>query len=319
MSLAAARTTTDAGTLPLVVEHDADRGAFLAWYREHRDLIAGRLLDHGAVLLPDTGIDGEAAFAAFAAAAAPALLDYVDGNSPRTKLTRGIYTSTEYPAEYFISLHNELSYSHRWPRHLFFCCITAAPQGGETMLADGRELLRRLPREIVEEFTRRRVKYLRNLHGGDGMGPSWQDTFETSDRAAVAAFCNGAEMEHEWRADGGLRVTQTRPAVISHPQTGEAVWFNQADQFHPSTHPEEVREALLAVYGDDPQELPQHVLFGDGGEMDRASLDQIRAATLAIMVPVAWRAGDLLVIDNVLVSHGRMPFQGARRILVSMC
>ncbi len=31
-----------------------------------------------------------------------------------------------------------------------------------------------------------------------------------------------------------------------------------------------------------------------------------------------WRAGDLLVVDNVLAAHGRMPFSGARRVLLAM-
>ena len=31
-----------------------------------------------------------------------------------------------------------------------------------------------------------------------------------------------------------------------------------------------------------------------------------------------WRAGDVVMLDNVLVSHGRMPFSGQRKILLAM-
>ena len=31
-----------------------------------------------------------------------------------------------------------------------------------------------------------------------------------------------------------------------------------------------------------------------------------------------WQAGDLLVLDNVLAAHARMPFSGARRVLLAM-
>ena len=31
-----------------------------------------------------------------------------------------------------------------------------------------------------------------------------------------------------------------------------------------------------------------------------------------------WEAGDLLVLDNHMVAHGRRPFTGPRRILVAM-
>jgi hypothetical protein len=33
---------------------------------------------------------------------------------------------------------------------------------------------------------------------------------------------------------------------------------------------------------------------------------------------VDWVAGDVLLIDNVLVAHGRRPFEGSRRVLVAM-
>jgi alpha-ketoglutarate-dependent taurine dioxygenase len=32
----------------------------------------------------------------------------------------------------------------------------------------------------------------------------------------------------------------------------------------------------------------------------------------------AWQKGDLLMVDNMLVAHGRAPFTGPRRILVAM-
>jgi alpha-ketoglutarate-dependent taurine dioxygenase len=295
-----------------------DPQRFTSWWVERRDEIDGWLLAHGAVLFRGTGVSTPAAFARLARAAAPETLDYVDGNSPRTRIAQGIYTSTEYPAQYFISLHNELSYSHRWPARLFFCCVVAAERGGETVVADSREILRRLDPGLAEEFRRRGVRYLRNLHGGSGLGPSWQETFEAADRAAVEAFCGEAEMDYEWRDDGGLRVSQRRPATIRHPRTGDEVWFNQADQFHASTHPPEIHAALSRLYGARPEDLPQHVRWGDGGEMDPADLEAVRAAARAAMVPVGWREGDVLVVDNVLVAHGRMPYEGARKILVAM-
>ena len=33
---------------------------------------------------------------------------------------------------------------------------------------------------------------------------------------------------------------------------------------------------------------------------------------------VAWHPGDVALVDNYLVMHGRRPFKGARRVLVSL-
>jgi len=35
-------------------------------------------------------------------------------------------------------------------------------------------------------------------------------------------------------------------------------------------------------------------------------------------VDVDWRTGDVLLVDNVLLAHGRRPFTGDRRVLVAM-
>jgi len=100
-------------------------------------------------------------------------------------------------------------------------------------------------------------------------------------------------------------------------RTGEEVWFNQAPQFHPSDYPEEIYKSVLAVYKHD-DELPQNVRFGDGSPIDVDVLHKVRRTMKSLAVAFPWQEGDLLVLDNLLVSHGRMPFSGPRKILVAM-
>ncbi len=78
----------------------------------------------------------------------------------------------------------------------------------------------------------------------------------------------------------------------------------------------EIRDALLAVV--DEAELPRNVLYADGSAIEDGVLDEIRAAYAATTLSYAWEAGDLLLLDNMLTSHGRAPFAGPRRILVAM-
>ena len=121
----------------------------------------------------------------------PNRLAYVHGNSPRTKVGRQIYTSTEYPPEQTISMHNEMSYAHQWPTRLLFYCDQAAETGGATPVVDGVRWLRALDPEVRERFAGG-VRYTQNLHGGAGFGKSWQDTFETDSRPDVEAFLDGS-------------------------------------------------------------------------------------------------------------------------------
>lgn len=306
---------------PLLVEprRSGERArTFEELWDDHRADLDADLCRYGAVLFRGFGVSERQAFESFIDRLEDRKLDYIDGNSPRTKLGRHVYTSTEYPPEFFISLHNELSYAARWPARLFFCCVEAASEGGETPLVDGRVLLRELPARLVEEFRRRGVKYIRHLHGGRGFGPSWQKTFETTDPADVEDYARRSGVQAQWINDGSVRLTCVRPATAVHHATGEEVWFNQADQFHPTTHPEPVYTSMMALYRGREEQLPQNATFGDGTPIPPEYLDTIREQTRLLPVLFRWQPGDLLMVDNVLTAHGRMPFKGRRRILVAM-
>jgi alpha-ketoglutarate-dependent taurine dioxygenase len=245
----------------------------------------------------------------------PNRLAYVQGNSPRTKVGDNVYTSTEYPPEFDISMHNELSYAHAWPTRLLFFCDIAPATGGATPVVDGVRWLEALDDDVRTAFAGG-VRYTQNLHDGYGFGKSWQDTFETEDRDTVEAVLAGTGAQWSWRRDGGLRVAQVRPSTIKHPQTGDEVWFNQADQWHAAALGDDTAGALAKVLPE--EDLPQTVTFADGSPIPAEYVIQIRDRGLDNAVNVDWHPGDLLLIDNVLVGHGRRSFTGSRRVLVAM-
>jgi hypothetical protein len=47
-------------------------------------------------------------------------------------------------------------------------------------------------------------------------------------------------------------------------------------------------------------------------------LDELRAIYRQETIMFPWRKGDLLMVDNMLVAHGRAPYSGTRRIVVGM-
>ncbi|MEU9575384.1 TauD/TfdA family dioxygenase [Streptomyces massasporeus] len=245
----------------------------------------------------------------------PRRLAYVHGNSPRTKVGSNVYTSTEYPQEYTISMHNEMSYAHAWPTRLAFYCAVAPETGGATPVVDAALWLESLDDEVREAF-RGGVRYTQNLHGGRGLGKSWQDTFETEDRDEVDAFLKEADADWSWGPGNSLMVSQVRHSTVRHPDTGTEVWFNQSDQWHPASLGDETAKALAQIMP--ASELPQYVTFADGSPIPDAYVLQVRDRGLENAVDVAWHEGDVLVIDNLLVGHGRRPFTGPRRVLVAM-
>lgn len=309
-----------AQTVPRLVRPAGPRSAaaeeLVALVAERRDVLKDELQRDGAVLFRGFAVETAAAFDRVVRSLYPGLLDYVEGNSPRARVSGQIYTSTSYPPEYPISLHSELSYAHRWPSAIAFFCRHSAAAGGETPIADCRTVLARIPAGVRERFVTRGVRYVQSMHGGRGLGKTWQDTFETSDRRVVEDYCAAGHVDYEWRPDGGLRTVQVRPAVRTHPETGAQVWFNQADQWHPSNLDAASREALLRVCrGDD---LPLNATYADGGAIADEDIEAIRSSFDAHATVFPWERGDVLILDNMLMAHGRRPYRGHREVLVAM-
>jgi alpha-ketoglutarate-dependent taurine dioxygenase len=309
----------EANKFPAVIHFEAGTPAstLVDFFNEFRSGIETLLLKSGAVLFSGVDISSRDIFEATVSRMGDDFINYADGNSPRTKLSDKVYTSTEFDPAQSITMHNELSYSAKWPSRIFFSCIQPSETGGETPLADGRLVLKHMDAGLVEKIRQEGVIYYRNLHGGEGFGPSWQDTFETNSREAAEAFCREAAIDFVWKDDGGLRLIQKRKGILEHPVTGELVWFNQVDQFHPYHLGQQTYEVMMDMYGST-DALPTYASFGDGSSIPNEVIASIKEIFNNIEVVRPWEKGDLVLVDNVLVSHGRKPFTGARQILVSM-
>ena len=290
---------------------------FIDYYKRNAASIDKDLQKHGALKFTGVEIDSVDTFQHITGNISSKFLRYVDGNSPRTKLAGDVYTSTEYDKTQRITMHNELSYSAKWPNKLFFSCLIPAETGGETLLADSREILKALDPEIVSEVERKGIIYIRNLHGGTGLGPSWQDTFETTDKLEMEEFCKSMQIDFEWTNGDTLKIKQTSPGIINHSITNEKVWFNQVDQFHPCHLGEEMYQTMQLVY-EKPQDFPMYVMFGDGSDISESMIEEILKTIDTVTMAPKWNENELLIVDNVLMSHGRNSFTGDRKVVVSM-
>jgi alpha-ketoglutarate-dependent taurine dioxygenase len=268
----------------------------------------------GAVLLRGFGLHEATEFRAFVAGFGQPLLSYEFGSTPRREIVSNVYSSTEYPPARSIPLHNEQSYTSKWPSRIWFHCVKAASEGGATPIADSRCVFNSIPPAIVEQFTRDGLLYVRNY--GLALDVPWQHVFGTSDRATVAAYCEQNGIACEFRADGRLQTRERCQATLQHPVTGESVWFNQAHLFHVSGLDPKARQSISDFIPED--ERPRNVFFGDGSPIDEASLDEVRDAYRRHAVAFPWRDGDVLMLDNIAVAHGRHSFTGERSVHVAM-
>jgi len=301
-------------TLPLVVEPATEGMDLNEWATANRSAIEEKLLEHGAILFRGWGLTEIDQFERFIAASSGEALEYKERSSPRHLQGNNVYTSTDYPPRYPIYQHNESSYAKTFPQRLLFYCHIQPGEGGETPIANSRRVYERVDPEIRDKFVDKKVLYVRNF--SPSIGIPWQTVFGTSDKQEVEEYCRNAGYEFEWLDGDRLRTKRLGQAVAKHPQTGEMTWFNHATFFHVSTLVPAIRDALLMQFKE--EELPNNTYYGDGTPIEPEVLERLREIYDSETVMFPWERGDVMLMDNLLASHGRSPFKGDRKIIAGM-
>lgn len=300
--------------LPLVIRPRLPGLQLASWVESNQALVEQLLLKHGGILFRGFPLATQIDFEEYLAQVKAPLMQYIEGATPRIELGKQVYTSTIFPQDQKIALHNELSYVMTWPIKIWFFSVEPAESGGETPLADVRKVYNRIDLHIRKRFEQKGWKLVRNY--GDGFGLPWQVSFHTDDKEAVTAYCREARVDFEWREGDHLRTSQVRPAVIPHPTTGEMLWFNHIAFWHVSSLDPSFREVFLSEFSAD--DLPYNTFYGDGTPIEPEVVAAIHQAYDQETVAFPWQRGDLLMLDNMLVAHGRNPFTGSRMMLTAM-
>lgn len=285
------------------------------WVERNKSQLEEEILLRGGVLLRGFNISSVSEFNRLAQILCPQLTDYVYRSTPRTKLGNKIYTATEYPAHLEIPLHNESAYSRKWPHKIIFFSLLVATRGGETPIADSRKIYQKIDPAIRQEFEKKKILYVRNYHPGVDL--SWQEVFQANSPEEVNRYCEEHEIEAHWQSNYmHLMTRQICQAKTTHPITQETVWFNQAHLFHVSALDQESSRILINKFGEN--NLPRNAFYGDGSPIDIKVLEHIRKIYHQEKIVFKWQKRDILILDNLLMAHGRHPYEGERKVVVAM-
>lgn len=303
----------------------------LAWVSEHRGSLDRLLQQSGGVVLRGFPIASARDFGMLIDLLGPYDGDYAGGASARSKITGNVMEATRLSQEIKIPLHQEMAYLTKYPAHIVFYCHTAAPVGGETIVADMRAVTQRLPSAIREKLERHGVMAVRNFAPPPKPGEeediadhpdlrSWKFAFYTDDKSVVEEACQEKGMEPIWNADGTLTVRTLMDAFTTHPETGERLYRNvihvdPASGFSDAL-PAERRAKIMKVI--ERQAMPTGFYLGDGSALDAADREALKAVFADLETKWQWHSGDIMLLDNLLTAHGRNPFSGLREVQVGL-
>src|SRR5215475_14006672 len=99
---------SDSGSaIPMILRANIENLNLSTWARNNQEFIEGELSKHGALLFRGFSVNSPEAFEQFIETTSGALIRYKERSSPRSQVSGNIYTSTDYPPDQSIFLHNE--------------------------------------------------------------------------------------------------------------------------------------------------------------------------------------------------------------------
>ena len=296
---------------PCVIRGAGDLAAFLSG---NKPVIDAALAEAGALLFRDFDVPDPHAFDAVVESYGEPGFTYEDSlsNAVRTNVTPRVFTANEAPPTTEIFLHHEMAQTPLYPSKLFFYCEIAADRGGATPICRSDWVLARLS-DVAPGFVSLLetvgVRYTNVMPGdddaGSGQGRSWRSTLSVADREGAEARLAELSYDWQWLDDGSLRATTPAlPAVRMLPD-GRKSFFNQLI-------------AAFRGWSDSRNDPNRAITFGDGTAITGNDMEPAIAIADDLTHDVAWQAGDVALIDNFTVMHGRRPYAGKRRVLASL-
>ncbi|MEL7446683.1 MAG: TauD/TfdA family dioxygenase [Pseudomonadota bacterium] len=296
---------------PGVITGGGDLAAFIS---ANKTGVDAALAHAGALLFRGFDVPDAQAFDAAIEAYGEPGFTYEDSlsNAVRTNVTERVFTANEAPPTTEIFLHHEMAQTPLYPSRLFFYCEIAADNGGATPLCRSDWVLDRLREEtpdFVERVEREGVRYTNVMPGSDdagsGQGRSWRSTLSVNDKAEAEARLSELGYSWEWLEDGSLRVTTTNLPAVRALVGGGTSFFNQLI-------------AAFRGWADSRNDPNRAITFGEGEPITAEDMAPAIRIADELTEDLAWQAGDVALVDNFQVMHGRRPFEGERRVLASL-
>ena len=284
------------------------------WIADSRQELLDLAGEHGTILFRGFALRTADDFDRFVAAFDLPNFPYEQSlsNAVRVNRTARVFTANEAPPDVTIHFHHEMAQTPIYPSRLFFFCEQPATTGGATPICRSDVLWERLAAsrpQFAHDCESKGLKYSNVMPTENdpksGMGRNWQGTLRASTREEAEQRLKRLNYSWEWLPDGSLRATTPVLPAVRELSGGRKSFFNQL---------------IAAAMGwkDARNDPSKSITFGDGSPLDRDAVMLATRLGEELSFDVPWQTGDVALLDNYVVMHGRRTFTGTRKVLASL-
>jgi alpha-ketoglutarate-dependent taurine dioxygenase len=321
----------------------------IQWYDENGQWINETIAKYGGIILRNFNIKTPVDFDNFVGHIHPDITtDIYLGTTPRYRVngTRFIFTASEAPKIVSIPTHIELSFSPAPPpRIYFFAHVINSKPGGNTPITDFAQVWTDLSPALKDKIAHKGLVYERwyrhekNPANDPLVHKTWQAMFLTDNKTVVREMALAQGYNPTWDEKDDLLLKHQAIVTRTNKQTGREFWCTHFNVLHAQTVAvpyawdaqllRSKTSALIALifhlvvngrhllgyhYG-------ANTLYGNGeteSEMEWDEAMHIREIISKNTWIFDYEQGDVVMLDNHRLAHGRTPwFTGKRSVLVA--
>lgn len=197
-----------------------------------------------------------------------------------------------------IPMHGEMHYKRIKPPLLWFCCISAPISNGETTLCDAETLYQELSAKTKDFFQNNRIQYIREYEE-----EKWKNIFQVENIMEAIPFFESNGLEFEMGEGNQLTTKYFYPA--NHESiNGKKCFINN----------------ILPIIAQEEMGMEGNIVrLENGNRIPNEVIKEIENIIDDITIPIKWEKGDVVLIDNFRVMHGRNKITcDNRQIIVRM-
>jgi len=319
-------------TSPLVIDalelkEKIPGGQEKAYFAKQRESIMEQLQKHGAILFRnfDMMMDAEGFREFYESLQLNPCLDPIHTSGLREMVGKkdAVYEAVNKPslAQHFVGLHNESTYVKTAMFGAFVCFKPASEGGGEFLIADGAKIINDMDKQVLRRLYDSKVRIsVSNLDlnfidaiPDDGLKESVKGGLQDLILSVVAPKFE-MDLEMIYGADGSnpyrlQAVEHAQSPINTHPVTGQPVWF--CNMHNHSRYLRDRRPCTVPEVG------MTDVYKGDLGRIPSEDVEHVNEVCERNMVSVMMQKGDVVLLDNYRVLHGRKIFKGERNHAVT--